>query len=98
LYDMFQENYPYEQDHYKVEGLKVFCGLEVDVKENGHFLVIGSRDDIVTISHLLLPYHDKEAFIPVQDLIDVLNDFNVIKIGSQPLRKDRKSEERRVVK
>src|SRR5699024_1450187 len=33
------------------------------------------------------PYEYKEAFIPVQDLIDVLNDFNVIKIGAHPLRK-----------
>lgn len=87
LYEMLKETYPYENDHYKIEGLKVFCGLEVDVKENGHFLVIGSRDDIVTISHLLLPYHDKEAFIPVQDLIDLLSDFNVLKIGAHPLRK-----------
>src|SRR5699024_1478307 len=86
LYDMLQETYPYEQDHYKMEVLKVFCGLEIDVKENEHFLVICSRDGMITISHLLLTYRDKGDFIPVQDLFDLLCDFNVITIGAHPLR------------
>jgi len=87
LYEMLQEKYSYEKDYYMIEGMKVFCGLEVDVKENGHFLVIGNREDILTIAYLLLPYHDKEDFIPVQDLIDLLAYFNVLKIGAHPLRK-----------
>src|SRR5699024_7789447 len=48
LYEMLQEKYSYEKDYYMIEGMKVFCGLEVDVKENGHFLVIGNREDILT--------------------------------------------------
>src|SRR5699024_6567113 len=87
LYDMLQETYPYEKDYYKIDGMKVFCGIEVDVKEKGHFLVIGSRDDILNISYLLIPYHDKDSFIPVRDLIALLDDFNVLKIGAHPLRK-----------
>lgn len=87
LYDMLQETYPYEKDYYKIDEMKVFCGIEVDVKEKGHFLVIGSRDDILNISYLLIPYHDKDSFIPVRDLIALLDDFNVLKIGAHPLRK-----------
>ncbi|MEJ8777208.1 PHP domain-containing protein [Pseudogracilibacillus sp. ICA-222130] len=87
LYETLSENYSYEKDYYMIEGMKVFCGLEVDVKENGHFLVIGSRDDILTIAYLLLPYHDEDNFIPVKDLINILSDFNVLKIGAHPLRK-----------
>src|SRR5699024_11528715 len=78
LYDMLQETYPYEKDYYKIDGMKVFCGIEVDVKEKGHFLVIGSRDDILNISYLLIPYRDKDSFIPVRDLIALLVDFNVL--------------------
>src|SRR5690625_4467608 len=86
LYETLKEEFPYEKDYYEIEGMKVFCGLEVDVKENGHFLVIGSRDDILTIARLLLPFHDKDAYIPVKDLLTLLADFNVIKIGAHPLR------------
>ncbi len=87
LYEKFQEEFTYNKDYYEIEGMKVFCGLEVDVKENGHFLIIGSRDDILTIARLLLPFHDKESFIPVKDLITLLANFNVLKIGAHPLRK-----------
>src|SRR5699024_3834369 len=87
LYDMLQETYPYEKDYYKIDGMRVFGGIEVDVKEKGHFLVIGSRDDILNISYLLIPYHDKDSFTPVTDLIALLDDFNVLKIGAHPLRK-----------
>lgn len=86
LYETLQEEFPYEEEYYQIEGMKVFCGLEVDVKENGHFLVIGSREDILTIARLLLPFQHKENFIPVRELIALLADFNVLKIGAHPLR------------
>lgn len=87
LYKALREKYTYEKDYYKIGEMKVFCGLEVDVKENGHFLVIGSRDDILAIAYLLLPYHNEKEFIPVKHLIRLLAEFNVLKIGAHPLRK-----------
>lgn len=86
FYEQLQETYTYTADHYLIGGIKVFCGLEIDVKENGHFLVIGSRDDILTIASLLVPYYDKNNFIPVKELIALLADFDVLKIGAHPLR------------
>lgn len=86
LYETLQEEFPYEEEYYQIEGMKVFCGLEVDVKENGHFLVIGAREDILTIAQLLLPFQNEENFIPVRDLITLLSEFNVLKIGAHPLR------------
>lgn len=86
FYEQLQETYPYTADYYHISGIKVFCGLEIDVKENGHFLVIGSRDDILTIAKLLLPYHDENNFIPVKELIALLSSFDVLKIGAHPLR------------
>src|SRR5699024_12208523 len=87
LYKALREKYTYKKDYYKIGEMKVFCGLEVDVKENGHFLVIGSRDDILAIAYLLLPYHNEKEFIPVKHLIRLLAEFNVLKIGAHPLRK-----------
>src|SRR5699024_5626461 len=86
FYEQLQETYPYTADYYHISGIKVFCGLEIDVKENGHFLVIGSRDDILTIAKLLLPYHDENNFISVKELIALLSSFDVLKISAHPLR------------
>jgi hypothetical protein len=86
LYEMLQDEFDYEKEHYLIEGIKVFCGLEVDVKENGHFLVIGNREDIMTIAKILLPFHEEDEFIPVNALIELIEGFNVLKIGAHPLR------------
>ncbi|MCF3944527.1 PHP domain-containing protein [Oceanobacillus alkalisoli] len=86
LYETLYNAFPYTENYYHINGLKVFCGLEVDVKETGHFLVIGDRDDILTIARYLLPYQDQENFIAVNDLIALLANFNVLKIGGHPLR------------
>src|SRR5699024_11994023 len=67
--------------------MKVVNRIEVYSKEKGHLLGIVSRDYILNISYLLIPYHDKYSFIPVRDLIALLDDFNVLKIGAHPLRK-----------
>src|SRR5699024_7549016 len=75
LYDMLQETYPYVKDYYKIDEMKVFCGIEVDVKEKGHFLVIGYRDDILNNSYLQIPYHDNLDFIQVINFLSLLVDF-----------------------
>ena len=86
LYETLARELPYQADYYQIEGLKVFCGLEVDVKETGHFLVIGTREDIFTIAQMLVDYQDEENFIPVKQLIDLLEGYNVLKIGAHQLR------------
>lgn len=86
LYETLEAEFPYQDDYYQIEGMKVFCGLEVDVKETGHFLVIGSREDILTIAQILVTFQAEDNFIPVKELIVLLEDFNVLKIGAHPLR------------
>ncbi|GAA4073131.1 PHP domain-containing protein [Amphibacillus indicireducens] len=86
LYQTLETEFSYQADYYQIEGLKVFCGLEVDVKETGHFLVIGTREDILTMAQILVAFQDEENFITVKELIALLEDFNVLKIGAHPLR------------
>src|SRR5699024_5676235 len=69
LYEKLQEKYPYQNDYYQIAGTKVFCGLEIDVQETGHFLVFGYRDDILAIAHFLLSYHDVDSFFIVLKLM-----------------------------
>jgi len=87
LYQTLEREFPYQADHYQIEGIKVFCGLEVDVQETGHFLVIGNREDILAIAQMLVAFQSEESFIPVKSLIDLLTDYNVLKIAAHPLRK-----------
>lgn len=86
LYEEMESRFPYQDEYYTVSGMKVFCGLEVDVRETGHFLVIGSREHIMSIAKYLLPHQEKTAYIKVNDLIALLQDYNVLKIGAHPLR------------
>ncbi len=54
IYQFLDENYSYTQGYYDIQGLKLFPGVEVDVKEGGHILLIGDRTDIVTIRKELI--------------------------------------------
>lgn len=86
-YNYLEENYTYQNDFYDVKGLKVFTGMEVDVKEIGHILIIGQRDDIVSMRKRLSDFEVKPNFIPFKELMDLADEYNVLRIGGHPLRK-----------
>jgi hypothetical protein len=68
VYDYLDEHYQYVNDYYDVNGFKVFPGMEVDVKEGGHTLVIGQREVIRSIRKQLEPYTVKGHFIGIDQL------------------------------
>ncbi|KGP73777.1 histidinol phosphatase [Pontibacillus yanchengensis Y32] len=86
FYEEMDQTFPYEGDHYKVDQLKVFPGIEIDVKETGHFLVVADRDTIKTIRKRLIGHEEEEDFIEVKELVDFLSDFDVLKIAAHPYR------------
>ncbi|MDG5472033.1 PHP-associated domain-containing protein [Jeotgalibacillus sp. ET6] len=87
VYDMLDHSFPYDGHTYDVNGLTVFPGMEIDVKEVGHYLVVGNRDDIRSISMELTAFTPEDNFIPISDLFNLLAPYNVLKIGAHPLRK-----------
>lgn len=86
VYAYLDAHYPYTDDYYDVDGLKIFLGMEVDVKEVGHILVIGQRESILSLFNRLKPHLEKEHFIPFADLMDLAQSFETIVIGGHPFR------------
>ncbi|WP_231686910.1 PHP-associated domain-containing protein [Bacillus sp. JCM 19034] len=60
--------------------------MEVDIKEVGHILLIGNRQDIREVNDFLVPYRSKEEFIPFERLLSFTRPYNLLKIGAHPFR------------
>jgi hypothetical protein len=86
VYEYIDANYTYVNNYYDIDGFKLFPGIEVDVKENGHILLIGPRKDILAIRARLDNHIDEENFIAFDALMDLANEYNVLKIGGHPFR------------
>ncbi len=86
IYDYLEENYTYQNGYYNINGLKLFPGMEVDVKEVGHILLIGSLGDILEIRKALDSHTQKNDFISFQGLIDLTEQYPVLKIGAHAFR------------
>ncbi|MGG3928554.1 PHP-associated domain-containing protein [Metabacillus fastidiosus] len=86
LYDYLDAHFPYREDYYEVDGLKIFPGMEVDVKEVGHILLVSHRESILSMYNELKPHLEEENFIPFADLMNLAESFETIKIGGHPLR------------
>ncbi|WP_117168781.1 PHP domain-containing protein [Paraliobacillus sediminis] len=87
IYDYIDRKYVYENGYYVVGDIRVFPGVEVDVKEVGHILLIGDRDDILDIRSTLEPYTDPANFIGFDQLMDLAEGYDILKIGAHPFRK-----------
>jgi hypothetical protein len=86
MLDQLDREFEYNGDHYVVGGLKVFSGMEVDVAEVGHILIIGNRVDIRELRGQLEPYSGKDSFIPFKELLDRTDNYDVLRIGAHPMR------------
>ncbi|MBM7570008.1 PHP-associated domain-containing protein [Aquibacillus albus] len=86
IYHTLDEHYDYNDDYYDIDGFKVFPGLEVDIKETGHILLIGHRNDVLEISERLASHRNAENFIPFAELLSIAQQYDMIKIGAHPFR------------
>ncbi|WP_307476776.1 PHP domain-containing protein [Paenibacillus harenae] len=86
MMDQLDREFKYRGDYYLVNGLKVFSGMEVDVAEIGHILLIGNRADIRELRGQLEPYSGKETFIPFKELLDRTDNYDMLRIGAHPMR------------
>jgi len=86
IYETLDRYYPYRYGYYEVDEVRLFPGIEVDIRETGHILVIGDRADIVAIRSRLSSHTEEGAFIPFRELLDIAESYNVLKIGAHPFR------------
>src|SRR5690625_4986832 len=86
VYDYLDAHHPYEHGYYLIDGLRLFPGVEVYVKEIGHILLIGDRSDILEIRSILEDHTHPETFIPFRQLLDLADDYDLLKIGAHAFR------------
>lgn len=86
IYSTLNKHFIYHHDYYDVNGFKVFPGMEVDIKEKGHILLIGNRDDIQTIHNGFVGKIEKSKFPTFEEVLGTAEQFNVLKIGAHPTR------------
>ncbi|MNW28772.1 histidinol-phosphatase [compost metagenome] len=86
IYDELDRSYPYRNHYYDVDGFKVFPGMEVDVAEGGHILVIGTRESIRSIHAKLTGHMTDDSFIPFDRLMTMCSEHEMLIIGAHPFR------------
>lgn len=78
IYAYIAQNYEQIQDCFMVEGVKVFPGMEVDIAEGGHILVLGQLESILAMNKALEPYKQKDNFLSFSALIELSSKYKVI--------------------
>lgn len=86
VYKELDRCYPYQHGYYLAEGVKVFPGMEVDIAETGHILLIGRREEILELRSRLEPYTEKGQFLDFETLLDWSEESGSLRIGAHPFR------------
>lgn len=86
VYQYLQDCLEKTGDCFLFEGLKIFTGIEVDIAEGGHIVVIGPIDDILTV------YEKLEERAKIKDhpsfelLIEIIKQPSLLIGGGHPFR------------
>jgi predicted metal-dependent phosphoesterase TrpH len=80
------QNYPYSGDCYLVEGIKVFPGIEVGVREGAHLLLIAGRETIATYYRRLEGHFTRDTFCSAQEYFDKQAGLYTLAIFAHPFR------------
>lgn len=90
IQNYLKENHKYEYDRYIVNNFSVFLGMEIDVKNGGHVILCGNRDNIERIRRELDEYTIKPNFIEFENLLDMGEKYECLMVGSHPYRETHK--------
>ena len=90
----FREMYSYIYSQYEhigdacrtKDGLLIFFGMEVDIAEGGHTLVIGHYQDIVSLNMQLDEYKEKGNFLSFDQLCEIVKSYDVLFGAAHPFR------------
>ena len=68
------------------DGLRIFAGMETDIREGGHILCLGTPEEILELNRRLEPYKVCGRFLPFRKLMDLFGEYPVIVGGGHPFR------------
>ncbi|AIQ53386.1 PHP domain-containing protein [Paenibacillus sp. FSL R7-0331] len=86
MYETLDRMYPYNGHYYEADGLRIFPGMEVDIAETGHILLIGLKEDILEARYALEGHTGEDSFIPFRQLLELADARGLWKIGAHPFR------------
>lgn len=86
IYNTLERKSRYFGNHYVVEGVKVFPGMEVDVMEGGHILIIGEIKAIIAIRERLEEHTVHGSYVRLEQLLSWSEAHACLSIGAHPFR------------
>jgi len=85
-YDFLSNNYPLIEDYYDVDGIKIFCGIEITTNQNYDFLVIGKPNEVLELRNTIVNELKYTKDIPIEKLFKLFDKEKFIIILSHPHR------------
>lgn len=89
IYQTLDQHYEYQNDYYDVNGFKVFCGMEVDIQEVGHIVVVGTKESLLDLRRLFPEAMERSDFPKLVELLDEVEKRNMIAIGAHPAKESK---------
>lgn len=86
FYNFVYKNSEKDGDCLIFNGLKIFPGMEIDILEGAHILVLGKFEDIMEINEKLEHNKTKETFLIFDDLMKLLDNYDLIIGAAHPFR------------
>jgi histidinol phosphatase-like PHP family hydrolase len=86
IYQFIMNHYPVEEECFLVEGIRVFAGMEVDIIEGGHILLIGKVQEILELNDKMEPFKSKENFLTFEELLKFTEPYEMIIGAGHPFR------------
>lgn len=72
-------------------GLRIFPGIEVEIKEGGHLLCIGKAEDIMEISGALAAHRAADNFASFKELVEIIAPYPILLGAGHPFREGLRS-------
>ena len=89
LYPTLDAEFEYVGDYYLADGIKLFPGLEIDVQEGPHILVLGNRAAIEVLRGRLQPHLTPDTFCSMAELFAKQAGLDCLTICAHPFRPHR---------
>jgi histidinol phosphatase-like PHP family hydrolase len=89
VFAYLDRQFPYSGIYYDVNGIKIIPGMEVNVKEGPHYVVLGRREDILAYYSRFLNHMTPETYPSTEEFLGLQQDFILITILAHPFRPNR---------
>lgn len=87
IYEYIKATYLQDGDSFLTEsGLRIFPGMEVDIAEGGHTLVVGDIDSIMEMNRRLEGNKEKNCFLSAKQWCELAKEYDVILGAAHPFR------------